>query len=160
MQSQVPLIISGSPDVTLTEPGLLWDKFHIFQGHKRNTPFIQIGKRRRSRRLKVAKHPNPLKQALAFQELLDTGHAGSQVELSKLCGTPRSTIAAYLRLLNLDEQVQHSLLEISNTDQRLHRLTESRLRGLVGQDAGFQRRRLEELLTRSETAKPPKAARA
>ena len=127
----------GSPSDGLTEPGLLWDKFHIFQGHKRNTPF-QIGKRRPSRRLKVAKHPNPLKQVLAFQELLDTGQAGSQVELSKLCGTPRSTIAAYIRLLNLDENVQHSLLEISSTHQRLHRLTESQLRGPVGQNAGFQ----------------------
>ena len=129
-----------------TNSGVVWDKFHVFQGHKRNTPFIQIGKRRRSRRLNVAKQPNPLKQALAFQDLLDTGQADSQVDLSRLCGTPRSTNPAYLRLLNLDEQVQRSLLQIPNTDQRLHRLTESQLRGLVGQDARFQRLRLKELL--------------
>ena len=126
--------------------GLVWDKFHVYQGHRSNTPFIQIGKRRRSRRIEVAKHTNPLKQALAYQDLLDTGQADSQVEISRLCGTPRSTISAYLRLLNLDEKVRQRLLEIPNTDQWLHQLTESQLRGLLGQDARFQRRRLKELL--------------
>ena len=37
--------------------GLVWDKFHVHQGHRSNTPFIQIGKRRRSRRIEVANIP-------------------------------------------------------------------------------------------------------
>jgi len=53
-----------------TELNEVWDKFHIYQGHRRNTAFIGIGRRHRSRRLKVDKHPNTLTQALHYRELL------------------------------------------------------------------------------------------
>jgi hypothetical protein len=52
----------------------------------------------------------------------------SQGELSWLCGTPRTTISAYLRLLGLDEELRAEALNLSDEDERVARLTEPRLR--------------------------------
>ncbi len=139
--------LDGSGGVTLTEPGLVWDEVVVFQGHRVNTPYIRIGrKERKPRRLKAIKHSNPIKQALCFRELLDSGQADSQGDLSRRCGTPRTTITAYLRLLDLDAEVQACLLQLDDDDQRLQRLTEARLRQLHGQDARAQRQCLQGLL--------------
>ena len=71
----------GSPEVGFIESPGVWDKFHIYQGHRRNTAFIGIGigidRRHRPRRLKADKHPNALKQALHYRELLESGQADS-----------------------------------------------------------------------------------
>ena len=132
-------VVNGSADVTLTEPAVVWDQFPVFQGHRVNAPYIRIGtKGRKTRRLKVVKHPNPIKRALCFRELLDSGQADSQGDLSRRCGIPRTTITAYLRLLDLDPEVQACLLQLGDSDKRLQRLTESRLRHLHGQDAESQ----------------------
>ena len=140
----------GSPEVGFTEPSGVWDKFHIYQGHRRNTAFIGIGRRHRPRRLKVDKHPNALKQALHYRELLESGHADSQGELSRLCGTPRTTISAYLRLLGLDEELRAEALNLSDEDERVARLTEPRLRHLVGLQPAEQLRRFRALLDATE----------
>ncbi len=132
--------------------GVVWDKFHIYQGHTVNTPYIRIGRQGpKLRRLKVNKHRNPIKRALCFRELLDSGQADSQGDLSRRCSIPRTTISAYLRLLDLDAEVQACLLQLDDSDQRLQRLTEPRLRHLHGQDAESQRQRLQGLLCGSET---------
>ena len=142
---------AGSADVTLTEPGVVWDQFPVFHGHKVNSPYIRIGKKgRKPRRLKIDKHPNALKRALCFRELLDSGQADSQGDLSRRCGIPRTTITAYLRLLDLDAEVQACLLQLDDSDPRLQRLTEARLRHLHGQDAGGQRLWLNKLLSDAE----------
>ena len=58
---------NGAPDVTLTEPLLILDKVHIYQGHRRNTPYIQIGSRQGSPpRFRLEKHCNAFKQALHY----------------------------------------------------------------------------------------------
>ena len=133
-----------------TNSGVVWDKFHIYQGHRRNTAFIGIGRRHRPRRLKIDKHPNALKQALHYKELLESGQADSQGELSRLCGTPRTTISAYLRLLGLDEEVRAEALNLSDEDERVARLTEPRLRHLVGLQPAEQLRRFRALLDATE----------
>ena len=131
--------------------GVVWDKFHVFQGHRVNAPYIRIGKKRRKpRRLRIDKHPNPIKQALCFRELLDSGQADSQGDLSRRCGIPRTTITAYLRLLDIDPEVQDCLLQLDDSDGRLQRVTEARLRHLHGQDTEGQRLRLGELLCGSQ----------
>ena len=43
--------------------------------------------------------------------------------MSRLCGTPRTTISAYLRLLGLDEEVRAEALNLSDEDERVARLT-------------------------------------
>ena len=70
-------LVLGSPEVGFIESPGVWDKFHIYQGHRRNTAFIGIGRRHRPRRFKVDKHPNALKQALHYRELLESGQADS-----------------------------------------------------------------------------------
>ena len=65
-----------------------------------NTPYIQIGRKgRKPRHLKPQKYPNAIKQALHYQDLLESGQADSQGKLAHLIGTPRTTISNYLRLL-------------------------------------------------------------
>ncbi len=122
--------------------GLVWDKFHVFQGHRQNRPYIQIGRKdRKPGRLKFERHSNALKQALHYQDLLDSGQADSQVELARLIDTPRSTIAAYLRLLEIDEEVRAEALQIPDEDERVSRLTEARLRHLLGMKEPTEQRR-------------------
>ena len=136
----------GSPSAGFTEPLGLLDKFQIFQGVRKNTPYIRIGRQPRRTALKVAKHHNPLKQALEYRALLDTGEVDSQTELARLCSTPRSTISAYLRLLGLDAKVQAEALALDDSDERLDNLTESQLRGLLGKRSSDQRKSLRVLL--------------
>ena len=131
---------------------MVWDEVIVFQGHRGNTPYIRIGQEgQKAHRLEVRKHSNPIKQALCFRELLDSGQADSQGDLSRRCGTPRTTITAYLRLLDLDAEVQACLLQLDDDDPRLQRLTEARLRQLHGQDARAQQRCLQGLLLGSES---------
>jgi len=121
-----------SPGVAFTEPLLIWDKFHIYQGHKRNTPYIAIGRKgQKPGKFKKKKHPDALKQALHYRDLLDSGQADSQGKLASLIGTPRSTISNYLRLLGLPEVIRTEALSIDDDDVRISTLTESRLRRLL-----------------------------
>ena len=135
-----------------TNSGVVWDKFYIYQGHRVNTPYIQIGtKRKNPPRLKLEKHPNAIRRALHYKELLDSGQVDSQGELSRLSGTPRTTISAYLRLLGLDEEVREEALNLSDEDERVARLTEPRLRHLVGlQEPVEQLRQFRALLDATE----------
>ena len=133
-----------------TNFSVVWDKFHIYQGHRAHTPYLQIGRKRRDPgQLKLDRHANAIKQALQYQGLLDSGEVDSQAELARLTGTPRTTIAAYLRLLGLDEEVRAEALRVADDDDRISALTEPRLRHLHGQDAQVQRRRLQQLLSQA-----------
>ena len=130
-----------------TNHGLIWDKFHIYQGHKVNAPYIRIGEKgRKPRLLKVQKYPNPLKQALCYRQLLESGQADSQSELARLCGTPRSTVSAYLRLLELDEEIQGVILGLEDGDDRLERITEARLRHFLSLQDPLEQQRLQSLI--------------
>ena len=134
-----------------TNSGVVWDKFYIYQGHRVNTPYIQIGtKRKNPPRLKLEKHPNAIRRALHYKELLDSGQVDSQGELSRLSGTPRTTISAYLRLLGLEEKVRAEALNLSDGNERVARLTEPRLRHLVGLQPAEQLRQFRALLDAKE----------
>jgi hypothetical protein len=125
-----------------TNLGVVWDKFQILQGHRINTPYIQIGRKgQKPGRLKIEKHANAFKQALYYQDLLASGQADSQGQLARLCGTPRTTISAYLRLLGIDEKVRAEALGISDDDPRIALLTEPRLRSLPSAKSGREQRR-------------------
>ena len=102
--------------------------------------------------LKLEKHCNAFKQALHYRELLESGKADSQGELSRLCGTPCTTISAYLRLLGLDEEVRAEALNLSDEDERVARLTEPLLRHLVGLQPAEQLRQFRALLTEPHEA--------
>ena len=85
-------------------------------------------------------------QDLEYQSLLDAGEADSQSELARLCSTPRTTISAYLRLLDLSEEVRAEALSVADDDDRISALTEARLRHLVGRKSKEQQKRLRDLL--------------
>ena len=123
-----PVFLLVARTLDSTNFGIVWDKFHVYQGHRQNTPFIQIGKRRKPRRITPRKEANAIKQALAYRELLDNEEANSQGELARLSGIPRTTISAYLRLLNLDGEIQDFARNLDESDERLRMLTEPRLR--------------------------------
>ncbi len=75
----------------------------------------------------------------------------------RLSGTPRTTISAYLRLLGLDEEIRAEALNLSVEDERVARLTEPRLRHLVGlQEPAEQLRQFRALLDATE---PQEASR-
>ena len=132
-----------------TNSGIVWDNFQVYQGHRATRPYIEIGvKRHQSPCLKLERHPNAIRQALQYQELLDSGQADSQSEIARLTRVPRPTIAAYLRLLNLDEEVCAEALNVADDDDRISALTEARLRRLLGRDAKEQRQNLKALLKR------------
>ena len=142
--AESPQLVARALDST--NSGIVWDSFEVHQGHKSNTRYIEIGRQPRRIALKIAKHRNPLKQALEYQALLDAGEVDSQTELARLCNTPRSTISAYLRLLGLDAKVQAETIALDDDDERLDTLTESQLRGLLGKRSSDQRKRLSVLL--------------
>lgn len=130
-----------------TNSGVVWDNFKVFQGHRANTPYIQIGQKGgKSNNLKLVRHSNAIKQALQYQGLLDSGQVDSQTELARLTCTPRSTISAYLRLLGLDQEVRAEALSVADDDDRTSVLTEARLRHLIGRETTEQRERLKALL--------------
>lgn len=131
--------------------GVVWDKFHVHQVHRAGAPRIAIGRRRQPNRLKVPEYRNPLKRALHYRELLDSGLADTQQQLAQLTATPRPTIAAYLRLLSLDEQIQSQALSVSDLDGRMAALTLSRLRRLLRvSDPAEQRRQFFRILGAEE----------
>ena len=102
--------------------------------------------------LKEKKHANALEQAHHYQDLLASGQADSQAELARLVGIPRSTIAAYLRLLGIDEEVQAEALSIHDADERVARLTESRLRRLMALKKPVDQRRAFQALLADDEA--------
>ena len=105
-------------------------------------------------RLNVATECNPLKQALQFSELIATGQADSQIELASLSGIPRSTISAYLRLLDLDPDIKSGVLSLDSSDDRLTCLTEARLRPILSlQDPEERKAKFRELLNPSALSK-------
>ena len=143
--------LAGPARLDSLKPFVVWDKFHVYQGHRANTPYIQIGTTRKNPpRLKLEKHPNAIRRALHYKELLDSGQADSQGELSRLGGSPRTTISAYLRLLGLDEEVRAEALNLSDEDERVARLTKPRLRHLVGVQPAEQLRQFRALLDATE----------
>ena len=130
--------------------GLVWDKFQIYQGHKRYSHFIQIGRLPPDRPVQISRDPNPLKQALQYLELIETGRVDSQTDLAQRAGVSRSTVAAYLRLLSLDLEIQSELLSLDGSDDRLQGLTEARLRPLLSfKDPEDQREQFRALLSLS-----------
>ena len=96
--------------------------------------------------MNVVSHRNPLRQALHYKALLDAGEVDSHTELARRTRTPRTTISAYLRLLDLSEEVRAEALSVADDDDRISALTEARLRHLVGRKSKEQQKRLRDLL--------------
>ena len=76
-------------------------------------------------------HPNYLKRALYYQELLEKGHVQSQRILAKQVGISQPKIHLILQLLKLDEEIKDFILKLCDSDPRLDFLAVYRLQPLL-----------------------------
>ncbi len=63
--------------------------------------------------------------------MLKQGVVQSRADLARHLGVSRAKITQILSLLKLDEEVQAFLLDLDETDERLRKLSERKLRGLL-----------------------------
>ena len=138
------MVTVGSPEDGFNEPFLVWDKFQIYQSFNWQTQIHCIGT---PPPIIVKTYPNPVKRALEYKAILESGLVESQADLAVLLGVSRAKVTQMLNLLKLDEKVQEFMLGLEETDERLKVLTERRLRSLKQIDQKqIQLARFSELL--------------
>ena len=103
---------------------------HHFRSN--NKPIISIGHKPQKQLLtQKLQHPNYIKKALYYQELLEKGHVQSQRTLAKQVGISQTKIYLILQLLKLDEEIKDFILKIDDSDPRLDFLAVYRLQPLL-----------------------------
>ena len=81
-----------------------------------------------------------MKEAMQHQKLLDTGLASSLADIARIVGVSRAKVTQMLNLLKLDEEIREFLLNLKETDGRLEKVTERRLRSMIRLAADEQRK--------------------
>ena len=95
-------------------------------------PVIAIGHKPQKQFLpQKLHHPNYLKRALYYHELLDNGYVQSQTALAQQAGISRTKTRLTLQLLKLDETIKDFVLKIDDSDPRLDFLSVYRLQPLL-----------------------------
>ena len=95
----------------------MWDNFPIHHFRRNKKPIIAIGHKPQKQFVtQKLQHPNYLKKALYYQELLEKGYFESQTALAKQVGISRTKTRLILRLLNLDEKIKDFILRIDDSD--------------------------------------------
>ena len=114
----------GSPTAPFTELFWVWDHFPIHHFRRNQKPIIAIG-HKPQKQLVTQKlhHPNYLKRALYYHELLDKGYIESQTALAKQVGISRTQTRLILQLINLDTEIKDFILRLDDSDPRLSFLT-------------------------------------
>ena len=116
----------------LTELFTIRDHFPIHHFRKNNKPIIAIGHEKKKQLLtQKLHHPNYLKKALYYHELLEKGYVQSQTALAKQVGISRTKTRLILQLLKLDEKIKDFILKIDDTDPGLNFLSVYRLQPLL-----------------------------
>ncbi len=109
----------------------MWDHFPIHHFRRNQKPIIAIGHKPQKQVVtQKLHHPNYLKRALYYHELLDKGYVQSQTALAKQVGISRTKTRLILQLLELDEKIKDFILKIDDSDPRLDFLTVYRLQSL------------------------------
>ena len=110
----------------------MWDHFPIHHFRRNQKPIIAIG-HKPQKQLVTQKlhHPNYLKRALYYHELLDKGHIESQTALAKRVGISRTQTRLILQLPKLDEEIKDFILKLDDSDPRLSFLSVYRLQPLL-----------------------------
>ena len=122
----------GSPTDIFTELFCIWDHFPIHHIRRNQKPIIAIG-HKPQKKLVTQKlhHPNYLKRALYYQELLDKGYFLSQSALAEQIGISTTQTRLILQLLKLDEEIKDFILKIDDSDPRLSAVAVYRLQPLL-----------------------------
>ena len=122
----------GCPTDALTELFTVWDHFPIHHFRRNNKPIIAIGNKPQKQLLiQKLQHPNYIKKALYYRELLDNGHVQSQRALAKQVGISQTKVHLILQLLKLDEEIKNFILGLDDADSRLDFLAVYRLQPLL-----------------------------
>ncbi len=122
----------GSPTVPLTELFTVRDHFPIHHFRRNNKPIIAIGHKPQKQLVtRKLHHPNYLKKAMYYHELLEKGYVQSQTALAKQVGISRTKTRLILQLLKLDEEIKDFILEIDDSDPGLNFLSVYRLQPLL-----------------------------
>ncbi|MDE2954225.1 MAG: hypothetical protein OXR71_06860 [Gemmatimonadota bacterium] len=110
----------------------MWDHFPIHHFRRNQKPIIAIG-HKPQKQLVTQKlhHPNYLKRALYYHELLDKGYVQSQTELAEQAGISRTQIRLILQMLKLDEEIKDFILNLDDSDPGLDFLSVYRLQPLL-----------------------------
>jgi len=125
-------IFYGRPTAPLTELFTVWDHFPIHHFRRNKKPVIAIGHKPPEKLItQKLHHPNYLKRALYYHELLENDHIESQTALAKQVGISRTKTRLILRLLKLDEKIKDSILNLDDSDPRLGFLSVYRLQPLL-----------------------------
>ena len=110
----------------------MWDRFLIHHFRRDEKPIIAIGhKPHKQLDTRKLHHPNYLKRAMYYQELLDKGYIESQTALAKKVGISRTKTRLILQLVKLDEKIKDFILNLNDTDPRLDFLAVYRLQPLL-----------------------------
>ena len=116
----------------LTELFTVWDHFPIHHIRRNNKPIIAIGHKKKKQLLtQKLHHPNYLKRALYYQELLEKGYVQSQTALAKQVGISRTKTRLILQLLKLDEEIKDFILKLDDSDPGPDFLSVYRLQPLL-----------------------------
>ena len=126
----------------LTELFTVWDHFPIHHIRRNNKPIIAIGHKKKKQLLtQKLHHPNYLKRALYYHELLEKGYVQSQTALAKQVGISRTKTRLILQLLKLDDKIKDFILKIDDADPRLSFLSVYRLQPLLQVESKERQRR-------------------
>ena len=122
----------GCPTDAFTERFCVWDHFPIHHIRRNKKPIIAIGHKPQKQLLtQKLRHPNYLKRALYYHELLEKGHVQSQRALAKYVGISQPKIHLILQMLKLDETIKDFILKIDDSDPGLNSLSVYRLQPLL-----------------------------
>ena len=110
----------------------MWDHFPIHHFRRNKKPIIVIG-HEPPKQLVTQKlhHPNYLKRALYYQELLEKGQVQSQIALAKQVGISRTKTRLILQLPKLDKEIKDFILRLDDSDPGLDFLSVYRLQPLL-----------------------------
>ena len=132
----------GCPTDALTELFTVWDHFPIHHSRRNNKPIIAIGHKPQKQLLtQKLHHPNYIKKALYYHELLEKSHVQSQRALAQQVGISQPKIHLILQMLKLDEEIKSFILRLDDSDPRLNFLTVYRLQPLFQIQNKERRRR-------------------
>ncbi len=132
----------GCPTDALTELFFVWDHFPIHHVRRNNKPIIAIGHKIKKHLVtQKLQHPNYLKKALYYHELLEKGYVQSQRALAKRVGISQTKGHLILQLLKLDEEIKDFILKLDDSDPRLDFLAVYRLQPLLQLESKERQRR-------------------
>ncbi len=124
--------IFGSPTDSFTESFCVWDHFPIHHFRRNKKPIIAIGHEPQKQLVpQKLHHPNYLKKALYYHEILEKGYVQSQTALAEQVGISRTKTRLILRLPKLDKKIKDFILKIDDSDPKLDFLSVYRLQPLL-----------------------------